>query len=318
MEKSTLFWIGTGVGGAGAITTGVGVAKKEKPAIIIGGLMTAGGTFLAAKELWAKPPVPPEEVAAEISSFTISPTSARPGDSIMATIVWKNTGTKRYAFDVVTMFDDRVDGIHGWGNFLENVDLEPGQTKTSNIEVFIPQVEAKKYDGYALICDARRTNEHDYEVVNLYDSMVKENMLEVMAAPVAGEVTGFSISPSTVEQGGVFTASVSWKNIGTQSYAFDLVAAFGHLVGNELHDAWACWKENVPSSPGQSQATSVPCGVPSGISPGGYDGVAFLCDAHIEGNTIYIDKTYHTMAKPGMLNVIAAAVSAKIEDFVLV
>jgi len=186
-----LLYIGTGLGAGGAIGVGVGISKRNKPAIAMGSTALAAGTFLAVKELLAAPPVPPEEVAAEITSFTISPTSARPGDSVVATIVWKNTGNKTYAFDIVAMFDEKVDGIHGWGNLLENVSLDPGETKTSNIEIVIPEVEAKKYDGYALICDARRTNEHDYEVVNLYDAMVKENMLEVIAGAVAAKIEGF-------------------------------------------------------------------------------------------------------------------------------
>jgi len=275
MDK--LFWIGTGMGGAGAITTGVGITKKQKPAIGAGSALLIAGAALAIKEAVAAPPelkanahgpyngvvnepitlhgsasggAPPYsyawdldndgifetpgqnpthvwteedsytvvlqvtdntgaiatdsaivnvsrvpvEVAAEITGFTISPISGRPGDSILATIKWKNTGTKSHAFDVVAMFDEKTnEGVHGWGNFLENVELGPGKSKTSNIEIIIPSVPAKSYDGYALICDVERVNEHDYQVIRAYAALLKENMLEVTEVAVAARIEDFAI-----------------------------------------------------------------------------------------------------------------------------
>jgi hypothetical protein len=158
--------------------------------VAIGGITLGLGALLVyALKARAAPPSP-TEVTAKITDFSITPTSGSPGEMVTATIKWQNTGSKDYSFDVVCLFDEKTDGVSGWGGVLLDVSSKAGENKTSTIEITIPSVAAKRYDGYAIICDVHQVS-GGYEIDKIYDSMVKEGLLEV-SLPV--EITAFALS----------------------------------------------------------------------------------------------------------------------------
>jgi len=168
----------------------MGLSTGQK--LAVGGVITFGVAALLWWALKAKAAPPPtEEVKAKVLDFSITPTSGSPGQKVTATIKWQNTGTKDYLFDVACLFDEKTNGLSGWGGLLLDVSAKAGEEKTSTIEITIPFVAAKIYDGYAIICDAHQVEPGRYEIDKIYDTMVKEDLLEV-SLPV--EITAFALS----------------------------------------------------------------------------------------------------------------------------
>jgi hypothetical protein len=167
----------------------MGLTTGQK--VAVGGVITFGVAALLWWALKAKAAPPPAEVTAKVLDFSLTPASGSPGQKVTATIKWQNTGTQDYSFDVVCLFDEKTDGLSGWGSLLLDVSAKAGEEKTSTIEITIPSVAAKRYDGYAIICDVHQVESGRYEIDKIYDTMVKEGLLEV-SLPV--EITAFALS----------------------------------------------------------------------------------------------------------------------------
>jgi hypothetical protein len=159
--------------------------------VAIGGVVTFGVAALLWWALKAHAAPPPTEAKAKVLDFSIAPVSGSPGEKVTATIKWQNTGTKDYLFDVVCLFDEKTNGLSGWGSLLLDVSAKAGEEKTSTIEITIPTVAARKYDGYAIIGDAREVEPGRYSIDKIYDIMLKEGMLEVLPLPT--EIMAFAI-----------------------------------------------------------------------------------------------------------------------------
>jgi hypothetical protein len=158
--------------------------------VAIGGVVTFGVAALLWWALRAKA-APPPEVKAKVLDFSLTPTSGSPGQKVTATIKWQNTGTKDYLFDVVCLFDEKTNGLSGWGGLLLDVSAKAGEEKTSTIQITIPSIAARRYDGYAIICDVHEVEPGRYSSDKIYDTMMKEGLLEV-SLPV--EITAFALS----------------------------------------------------------------------------------------------------------------------------
>jgi len=124
-----------------------------------------------------------------------------------------------------------------------------------------------------------------------------------------------------VAPGQAYTTRVTWKNTGGESYAFDFMTAYGSYdpgTNTFTPYRYAFVKENVSSSPGQTQTTDIPCGVEADTPPGKYDCFVLIGDLRIIGSTVTIEKQYDVMVKENLLEVGKAAVAAEITGFEIV
>lgn len=124
-----------------------------------------------------------------------------------------------------------------------------------------------------------------------------------------------------VGAGETYTTRVTWKNTGGQSHAFDLLAAYGAYdpyTGDFTPYRYVFTKENISSSPEQTQTTDIPCKVEADTPEGRYDCMVMVCDLTITDNTAHIDKVYDAMVKEDFLEVSVPAIAAEITDFSII
>lgn len=163
-------------------------------AVLIGSLLGIGALGGAAYLLATQ-----GNVEAKVSDFSVSPVSAKSGDSLAATITWANTG-KLYSFDVIIFFGDLAN-MDGFGGLLPKVRPIPRVEKTSVIQVTVPSgVAAGQYDVSALICDAVQGGDGTFTVTKTYAVLTKQGLLTITGGepppPPSGqaEVSTFSMA----------------------------------------------------------------------------------------------------------------------------
>jgi len=123
-----------------------------------------------------------------------------PGQSYITRVSWRNSGTQSHAFDLLTCYGSYNPSTGKFTAYRyvfikENVSSSAGQSLTTDIPCGVESdTPAGKYDCLVILCDLHVEAGTVY-IDKQYDALVKEDLLEVGAAPpgVAAEISDFRI-----------------------------------------------------------------------------------------------------------------------------
>ena len=103
------------------------------------------------------------------------------GQTLRTIVDWRNVGTVRYAFDVLSLIGDwnpaarEFRGEYGWG--VLDITVDPGVAVTTNIDGVIPSgAKGGLKDGLVLICDFDPATG---TITKIYDAFITEDAINV-------------------------------------------------------------------------------------------------------------------------------------------
>lgn len=139
--------------------------------------------------------------AAKIVKAAFGVPLVAPGQTYTTKVSWRNTGTQSHAFDLFTCYGTYNPSTGKFTPYRyvflkQNVSSSAGQSLSTDIACKVESdTPAGKYDCMVILCDLH-TEDGTVYIDKQYDVLVKENLLEVGAAPppgVAAEISNFTI-----------------------------------------------------------------------------------------------------------------------------